>query len=198
VTITLACTDGGRPGNGNEIAGSGIGIDVVGQHGRFNGCDDGEHSYAYPVKYSKAGVTVEVSSDDSTRFTLAARFSSAAAGPDPGTVIQCKGVSKTLSAVYVAETDYAHHRITRNQWSAQIRDASAVALGILPENTMLDHEIAAMQDALGDASVRPGELYDGLIGKLHPTLPDWAAAVNLSQQVCDYNGSGVQILDGNS
>jgi hypothetical protein len=193
VTISIVCTSGGHVGSDNAAAGGGIGINVTGQRGRFSGCDDGEHVYSYPVHYLAGGLEVDISAEDTAHFTFAATFSVAAVGPDRGTTIQCAGVSKTLSTVYAAETDYSQHRITRDAWAAQVRNASVQALGILPEHTMLDSEIVAMQDALGDSTVRPGDLYDGLIGELHPRLPAWAAAVNLTEQVCDYNGSGVQV-----
>jgi hypothetical protein len=193
VTISIVCTSGGRLGGDNDAASGGIGINVSGQRGRFSGCDDGEHVYSYPVHYSPGGLEVDISAEDTAHFTFSASFSTATAGPDHGTTIQCTGVSKTFSIVYAAETDYSAHRITNGAWAAQVRNASVEALGILPEHTMLDPEIVAMQDALGDSGVRPGDLYDGLIGELHPRLPGWAAAVNLIEQVCDYNGSGVQV-----
>jgi hypothetical protein len=193
VTISIVCTSGRHQDNDSNASNTGIGINVSGQRGRFSGCDDGEHVYSYPVQYSPAGLEVDISAEDSAHFTFAASFSTAAVGPDQGTTIQCTGVSKTFSIVYAAETDYSAHRITRDAWAAQIRDASVQSLGILPEHTMLDAEIVAMQDALGYSRVRPGDLYDGLIGSLHPRLPGWAAAVNLTEQVCDYNGSGVQV-----
>jgi len=193
MTLNIVCTTGGRVGS---AASGGIGIDVEQQRGRFVGCDDGEHSFAFPVTYSPGGLTIQISADDRTRFTMSASFSTEKAGPDPGTTIQCKAVSKTFSTVYLAESDYTHHRSTRAQWAAGLRAASIEALGIRPENTMLDSQVVVLQDTLTDSSVKPGELYDGLIGHLHPTRPDWAAAVNLTEQVCDYNGTGVEILGG--
>ncbi|GAB2463812.1 hypothetical protein HD599_000734 [Conyzicola lurida] len=130
---------------------------------------------------------------DGATFAITGEFSTEqATSPDPAVEADCKRYFDLYSAVYNADDGFRLGLTSPEDWANQIaiagRDASALDAD---SSEIMALQLPAIVATLNRTDLVPGSL-TGVLGI--ERIPEFSAATNIFQQVCNRNGNALTIM----
>jgi hypothetical protein len=131
---------------------------------------------------------VNVTVDDTTSFAMTVTFLPTRAAHNQGLAANCDALSKVGTAIQAADQGYAHHDVTADVWAARMKKAASDLRVLEPTTGMLRGQLAVLTRAVTAPDAKPGDF-----GESGPS--SFNAATHIVEQLCEANGSPVQILE---
>jgi hypothetical protein len=177
--VAFACTDVHMAAVYNLLLNPALGGD------RSGGCG---HLATYTVDVATTFPQVNVTVDDTTSFAMTVTFLPTRAAHNQGLAANCDALSKVGTAIQSADQGYAHHDVTAVVWAARMKKAASDLRVLEPTTGMLHGQLAVLTRAVTAPDAKPGDFAESGPSSFN-------TARHIIEQLCEANGSPVQILE---